>query len=77
MTPGPQPSHDAAAIVVAAGSGERLGAGKPKAFVVVAGRPMVAWSLDAVAAAGVARAVVAVPPGGRAAAEAALGGAAG
>jgi 2-C-methyl-D-erythritol 4-phosphate cytidylyltransferase len=66
-----------AAIVVAAGSGERLGAGRPKAFVALAGRPMVAWSLDAIAAAGVPRAVVAVPPGHGAAAEEALAGAAG
>jgi 2-C-methyl-D-erythritol 4-phosphate cytidylyltransferase len=65
-----------AALVVAAGSGERLGAGGPKAFVVLAGRPMVAWSLDALAAAGVPRAVVAVPPGHGAAAEDALAGAA-
>ena len=57
------------AIVVAAGSGERLGAGRPKAFVAVAGRPMAAWSLDAIAAAGIPRAVVAVPPGHGAAAE--------
>src|ERR687895_1319469 len=62
----------AAAIVVAAGSGERLGAGRPKAFVVLAGRPLAAWSLDAIAAAGVPRAVVAVPPGHGAAAEEAL-----
>jgi 2-C-methyl-D-erythritol 4-phosphate cytidylyltransferase len=67
----------AAALVVAAGSGARLGAGRPKAFVALAGRPMVAWSLDAVAAAGIPRAVVAVPPGHGAAAEDALGGAAG
>jgi 2-C-methyl-D-erythritol 4-phosphate cytidylyltransferase len=66
-----------AAIIVAAGSGERLGAGRPKAFVALAGRPMVAWSLDALAAAGVPRAVVAVPPGHGAAAEEALAGAAG
>jgi 2-C-methyl-D-erythritol 4-phosphate cytidylyltransferase len=61
-----------AAIVVAAGRGSRLGAGRPKAFVALAGRPMVAWSLDAIAAAGVPRAVVAVPPGHGAAAEEAL-----
>jgi 2-C-methyl-D-erythritol 4-phosphate cytidylyltransferase len=67
----------AAAIVVAAGSGERLGADRPKAFVPLAGRPMVAWSLDAIAAAGVPRAVVAVPPGHGAAAEEMLAGAAG
>ena len=69
--------HTCAALVVAAGSGERLGAGRPKAFVVLAGRPMVAWSLDALAAAGVPRAVVAVPPGQGAAAEEALSAAAG
>ena len=62
------------AIVVAAGSGERLGAGRPKAFVPVGGRPMAAWSLDAIAAAGIPRAVVAVPPGHGAVAEEALGG---
>src|ERR687895_2946096 len=67
----------AAAIVVAAGSGARLGAGRPKAFVALAGRPMVAWSLDAIAAAGIPRAVVAVPPGHGGAAEEALAGAAG
>ena len=62
-----------AALLVAAGSGERLGAGRPKAFVVLAGRPLAAWSLEAIAAAGVPRAVVAVPPGQGAAAEEALG----
>ena len=66
-----------AAIVVAAGSGARLGAGRPKAFVELAGRPMVAWSLAALAAAGIPRVVVAVPPGHGAVAEAALAGAAG
>ncbi|HVV91188.1 MAG TPA: 2-C-methyl-D-erythritol 4-phosphate cytidylyltransferase, partial [Solirubrobacterales bacterium] len=35
------------AVIAAAGSGERLGAGGPKAFVPLAGRPMIAWSLDA------------------------------
>jgi 2-C-methyl-D-erythritol 4-phosphate cytidylyltransferase len=73
----PGQSPDAAALIVAAGSGERLGAGRPKAFVALAGRPMVAWSLDAAAAAGLPRVVVAVPPGHGAVAEAALGGAAG
>jgi len=48
---------------VAAGSGERLGAGRPKAFVELAGRPMLAWSLDAVRAAGIAEIVVALPAG--------------
>ena len=48
---------------MAAGSGERLGAGRPKAFVDLAGRPMLAWSLDALRAAGIAEIVVALPPG--------------
>ncbi len=33
----------AVALVVAAGRGERLGSDRPKAFVIVAGRPMVEW----------------------------------
>jgi 2-C-methyl-D-erythritol 4-phosphate cytidylyltransferase len=53
----------AVALLVAAGSGERLGAGGPKAFVVLAGRPMLEWSLDAIRAAGIDDIVVAVPPG--------------
>jgi 2-C-methyl-D-erythritol 4-phosphate cytidylyltransferase len=53
----------AVALLVAAGSGERLGAGRPKAFVEVAGRPMLDWSLDALRAAGIAEIVVALPPG--------------
>jgi len=38
-----------AAIVVAAGSGERLGAGIPKALVALRGRPLFAWALAAFA----------------------------
>jgi 2-C-methyl-D-erythritol 4-phosphate cytidylyltransferase len=53
----------AVALLVAAGSGERLGAGRPKAFVVLAGRPMIQWSLDALRAAGIGEIVVALPPG--------------
>jgi 2-C-methyl-D-erythritol 4-phosphate cytidylyltransferase len=49
-------------IVPAGGSGERLGADRPKAFVVCAGRPMVEWSVEALSAA-CDRVVVAVPPG--------------
>jgi 2-C-methyl-D-erythritol 4-phosphate cytidylyltransferase len=49
-------------IVPAGGSGERLGADRPKVFVVCAGRPMVEWSVDALSAV-CARVVVAVPPG--------------
>jgi 2-C-methyl-D-erythritol 4-phosphate cytidylyltransferase len=53
----------AVALLVAAGSGERLGAGRPKAFVVLAGRPMLEWSVAALRAAGVSDIVVALPPG--------------
>jgi 2-C-methyl-D-erythritol 4-phosphate cytidylyltransferase len=52
------------AVIAAAGSGERLGAGGPKAFVPLGGRPMIAWSLDACLACGsVATVIVAVPAG--------------
>jgi 2-C-methyl-D-erythritol 4-phosphate cytidylyltransferase len=53
----------AAALLVAAGSGERLGADRPKAFVVLAGRPMLEWSLDAIKAAGIVDVIVAAPAG--------------
>jgi 2-C-methyl-D-erythritol 4-phosphate cytidylyltransferase len=53
----------AVALLVAAGSGERLGAGRPKAFVVLAGRPMLEWSLEALRGAGIQDVVVALPPG--------------
>ncbi len=53
----------AVALLVAAGSGERLGASRPKAFVVLAGRPMLEWSLDALRAAGLDDVVVALPEG--------------
>lgn len=51
-------------MIAAAGSGERLGAGGPKAFVAVAGRPLVGWSIAACRAAACVRSiVVACPPG--------------
>ena len=54
----------AVALLVAAGRGERLGADGPKAFVVLAGRPMLEWSLDALCGVpAVERIVVALPPG--------------
>ena len=49
-------------IVPAGGSGERLGADRPKAFVVCAGRPMIEWSLDVLGSV-CDRVVVAAPPG--------------
>jgi 2-C-methyl-D-erythritol 4-phosphate cytidylyltransferase len=54
----------AIALVVAAGLGERLGSDGPKALVVVAGRPMLEWSVDALRAVpSIERIVVALPPG--------------
>jgi 2-C-methyl-D-erythritol 4-phosphate cytidylyltransferase len=50
-------------VIAAAGSGERLGAGGPKAFIEVAGRPMIEWSLEALrSAATIEEIVVAAPP---------------
>jgi 2-C-methyl-D-erythritol 4-phosphate cytidylyltransferase/2-C-methyl-D-erythritol 2,4-cyclodiphosphate synthase len=49
------------ALVPAAGRGDRLGYGLPKAFVEVAGRPLLAYAVDALLAGGVDRVVVAVP----------------
>jgi 2-C-methyl-D-erythritol 4-phosphate cytidylyltransferase len=49
-------------IVPAGGSGERLGADRPKAFVVCAGRPLIEWSLEVLGAV-CDRVVVAAPEG--------------
>src|SRR5579862_1118518 len=52
----------AVALIVAAGRGERLGSGRPKALVTVLGRPMLDWSVEALAGvAGVELIVVALP----------------
>jgi 2-C-methyl-D-erythritol 4-phosphate cytidylyltransferase len=57
----------AVALLVAAGRGERLGAEGPKAFVVLAGRPMLEWSVEALRAVpAVERIVVALPAGAEA-----------
>lgn len=54
----------ATAVIAAAGSGERLGAGGPKALVELAGRPMLEWSLEAMRlASGIVAIVVAAPAG--------------
>jgi 2-C-methyl-D-erythritol 4-phosphate cytidylyltransferase len=49
-------------IVPAGGHGERLGADRPKAFVVCAGKPLLEWSLDVLEAV-CERVVVALPEG--------------
>jgi 2-C-methyl-D-erythritol 4-phosphate cytidylyltransferase len=54
----------AVALIVAAGRGERLGSGRPKALVTLAGRPMLEWSVDALqAVAAVGQIVIALPRG--------------
>jgi 2-C-methyl-D-erythritol 4-phosphate cytidylyltransferase len=56
----------AIALILAAGSGERLGADQPKAFVELAGRPLVQWSVDVLRnVVGVQRIVIAMPAGTR------------
>ncbi len=51
------------ALIVAAGRGERLGSGGPKALVTVAGQPMLEWSLAAQrAVTAVGAIVLALPP---------------
>jgi 2-C-methyl-D-erythritol 4-phosphate cytidylyltransferase len=64
----------AAGIVAAAGSGVRLGSDRPKALVELAGRPLVAWAVEALRAGGVTEVVVTVPAAHRAEFEAALPG---
>jgi 2-C-methyl-D-erythritol 4-phosphate cytidylyltransferase len=52
----------AVALIVAAGQGERLGSGRPKALVLLSGKPMLQWSVDVLSAVGaVERIVVALP----------------
>lgn len=54
----------AVALLLAAGRGERLGASTPKAFVELAGRPLLQWSLDVLATAeAIERIVLALPEG--------------
>jgi 2-C-methyl-D-erythritol 4-phosphate cytidylyltransferase len=54
----------AVALVVAAGRGERLGTGGPKAFVMCGGRSLLEWSIDALKAVPeIGHIVVATPPG--------------
>jgi 2-C-methyl-D-erythritol 4-phosphate cytidylyltransferase len=53
------------AVVPAAGSGERLAAGMPKAFVALAGRTLVEWSVAALWCSGVVDEVVVAVPASR------------
>jgi 2-C-methyl-D-erythritol 4-phosphate cytidylyltransferase len=52
----------AVALIVAAGRGERLGSGRPKALVPLCGRPMLEWSVAALQAVpAVTQIIVALP----------------
>ncbi|HEU5249360.1 MAG TPA: 2-C-methyl-D-erythritol 4-phosphate cytidylyltransferase [Thermoanaerobaculia bacterium] len=64
-------------IVAAAGMGSRLGRSEPKALVPVLERPLICWTLDALAGIPFAGRRVAVPPGRENRFEAAIGGSAG
>ena len=60
----------ASAIIVAAGSGSRLGRNEPKAFVKLGGRTLLSWSLATIArVSAIGEVVVAVPSGMEAAAR--------
>ena len=65
------------AIILAGGKAERLGeaaGGRPKALVELAGRPLAAYQVAQLAAAGVTRVLVSCAAGEEGAFEAALGG---
>src|SRR5215471_18140000 len=53
------------AIIVAAGSGTRLGRSEPKAFVTLAGRTLLSWSLATIAQVPTIEEVVIAVPAGR------------
>lgn len=46
MTPAAVPGAECWAVIVGAGDGTRLGADRPKAFVELDGRPLIAWSIE-------------------------------
>ena len=52
----------AAALIVAAGRGERAGGSVPKQYRPLAGRPVLAWSIEAFAAGGVSPILIAISP---------------
>ncbi len=54
----------AVALLVAAGRGERLGSERPKALVMLAGKPMLAWSVEAMREVSAIRQIVVALPAG-------------
>ncbi|WP_133365329.1 bifunctional 2-C-methyl-D-erythritol 4-phosphate cytidylyltransferase/2-C-methyl-D-erythritol 2,4-cyclodiphosphate synthase [Qipengyuania sediminis] len=77
MTGATPPRPPFAAIVVAAGEGLRAGQPMPKQFATWRGKPVLRHSVEALATAGAAPLVVAIPQGAEAAAAQALEGIAG
>ena len=63
-----------AAVIAAAGVGRRAGGDRPKQWRLLAGKPVLRWSAEGLAAAGAERLVVAVAEGEEAAAAEALAG---
>ncbi|HRE43619.1 MAG TPA: 2-C-methyl-D-erythritol 4-phosphate cytidylyltransferase, partial [Terricaulis sp.] len=63
-----------AALIVAAGRGQRAGAELPKQYSVLGGKPVLAWSIDAFVAAGVDEIFVAIDPAHEDLCRAAIGG---
>ncbi len=51
-----------AALIVAAGRGDRVGGDIPKQYRLLRGKPVLRWSIEALRAAGVAEIVVAIAP---------------
>ena len=74
MNPPAPPFPRAAAVIVAAGQGLRAGQPLPKQFAAWRGKPVVRHSVEALAAAGIAPIIVAIPEGAEAIAEVALAG---
>ena len=62
-----------AALIVAAGRGERAGEGRAKQYRQLAGSPVLSWSVRAFADAGASSILIAHPPGDEALARAAAG----
>ncbi len=62
----PSPAPRLAAIVVAAGRGLRAGGGLPKQYRPLAGRPLLAWTLEALARGEIGRIVTVIHPDDRA-----------
>jgi 2-C-methyl-D-erythritol 4-phosphate cytidylyltransferase/2-C-methyl-D-erythritol 2,4-cyclodiphosphate synthase len=64
---------NAAALIVAAGRGHRSGGGVPKQYRAVGGKPILAWAIDSLSAAGVRDIRVVINPDDEALYRAAIG----